>query len=170
MKGGSLNVELAWRDLEFESSERYKGFVVRTRLKRVLNEDVKSNAIVREEKMRRFSLRYIDSVKSPDGRVVRSNREMRDAFRVHFRDRLTRYPDLPLQEFRSYLADLPRLGEAEAASREGVVTECEVCDALKQVGLNKSPGRSVLEVVAHVCAYSFNGCVQPLVRPGSHPW
>ena len=31
--GGFLNVELARRDLERESSERYKGFVVRTRLK-----------------------------------------------------------------------------------------------------------------------------------------
>ena len=29
---------------------------------------------------------------------------------------------------------------AEAASCEGVVTECEVRDALKQVSLNKSPG------------------------------
>ena len=29
--------------------------------------------------------------------------------------------------------------------------------------------RSVLEDVAHVCAYS-DGYVQPLVRPGSHPW
>ena len=34
----------------------------------------------------------------------------------------------------------PALGRAEAASCEGVVTECEVRDALKQVGLNKSPG------------------------------
>ena len=66
----------------------------------------------------------------------------------------------------------PALGVAEAASCEGVVTECEVRDALKQVGLNKSPGtrwfalRSVLEDVAHVCTYS-DGYVQPLVRPGS---
>ena len=44
------------------------------------------------------------------------------------------------REFRSYLADFPHLGVAEAASCEGVVTECEVRDALKQVGLNKSPG------------------------------
>ena len=65
---------------------------------------------------------------------------MRDAFRAHFRDRFARCPDLPLWEFRSYLADFPRLGVAEAASCEGVVTECEVRDALKQVGLNKSPG------------------------------
>ena len=64
---------------------------------------------------------------------------MRDAFRVHFRDRFARCSDLPLQEFRSYLADFPRFGEAEAASCEGVVTECEVRDAFKQVSLNKSP-------------------------------
>ena len=65
---------------------------------------------------------------------------MRDAFRAHFRDRFARCTDLLLQEFCSYLADFPRLGVAEAASCKGVVTECEVHDALKQVGLNKSPG------------------------------
>ena len=101
---------------------------------------MKSNATVREEKMRRFPDRYIDSVKSPDGRELRSNREMRDAFRAHFRDCFSRCPDLPLQEFRRYLADFPRLGAAEAASCVGVITECEGRDALKQVGLNKSSG------------------------------
>ena len=65
---------------------------------------------------------------------------MRNAFRAHFRDHFARCPDLPIREFRSYLADFPRLGVAEAACCEGVVTECEVRDALKQVGLNKSPG------------------------------
>ena len=35
---------------------------------------------------------------------------------------------------------LPHLREAEVASCEGLVTECKVCDALKQVGLNRSPG------------------------------
>ena len=138
--GNSLTVELLRRDLERESSERYKGFVVRTRLKRVLNETVKSNMTAREEEVRRFPDRYNDSVKTPDGRLLRSSREMRDAFRVHCRDCFTRCTDLPLREFRSYLADLPRLGVAEAASCEGVITECEVPDALKQVGLNKSPG------------------------------
>ena len=44
-------------------------------------------------------------------------------------------PELQVQEFRNYLADFPRLGEAEVASCEGVVTECEVRSALKQVGL-----------------------------------
>ena len=68
--------------------------------------------------------------------MLRSNREMRDAFRVHFHVRFARCFDLPLQEFRSYLADF--LGEAEAASCEGVFTECEVRGALKQIGLNES--------------------------------
>ena len=64
---------------------------------------------------------------------------MRDAIRAHFRDLFACCPDLPFQEFRSYLADFPRLGAAEAASCEDVVTECEDRDALKLVGLNKSP-------------------------------
>ena len=142
--GDSLGVELARRDLERESSERYKGSVVRSRLKRVLNEAVKSNATAREEEVRRFPDRYIASVKTLDGRLLRSGREIRDAFRAHFRDRFARCTDLPLREFRSYLADFPRLGAAEAASCEGVVTECEVRDVLKQVGLNKSLGLDCL--------------------------
>ena len=138
--GDSLGVELARRDLERESSERYKGFVVRSRLNRVLNEAVKSNATVREEEVRGFSDRYIASVKTRDGRLLLLSRGMCDAFRAHFRGRFARCTNLPIREFRSYLTDFSRLGVAEAASCEGVVTECEVRDALKQVGLNKSPG------------------------------
>ena len=93
-----------------------------------------------EEELRRFPDRYIDSVKSPDGSMLQSNREMRDAVWVHFRDRFARCPDLPLQEFRCYFADFPCLEAAKAASCEDVIIECEVRDALKQVGLNKSPG------------------------------
>ena len=137
--GDSLGIELARRDLERKSRERYKESVVRSRLKRVLNEAVKSNATAREE-VRRFPDRYIASVKIPDGRLLRSSREIRDAFRAHFRDRFARSTDILLREFSSYLADFPRLGVAEAASCECVITECEVRDVLKQVGLNKSPG------------------------------
>ena len=59
---------------------------------------------------------------------------------LEMHDHFARCPDLSIQEFRSYLADFSRLQEAEAASCDGLITECEVCDALKQVGLNKSPG------------------------------
>ena len=83
--GDSLGVELTRRDLERESSERYKEHVVRCRLRRVFNEAVKSNATAREEEVRRFPDRYINSVKTPDGRLLRSNREIRDTFRAHFR-------------------------------------------------------------------------------------
>ena len=55
---------------------------------------------------------------------------------MHFRDRFARLPDLLLQ----YLADFLRLREAEAAACKGLVTECEVRDALNQVSLNMSPG------------------------------
>ena len=100
---------------------------------------MKCNASAREEEMRRFLSRYIESVKFPDRYVFGSNREMCDAVRAHFCDCFGRCFDLPVQEFRSYLVDFPRFWEAEAASCENVVTECEFCDALKQVSLNKSP-------------------------------
>ena len=131
----SLN---AWRDLDCESNECYNGSVFRSRLKSV-NEAVKSNATAREEKRQRFPGRYIDSVKSPDGCVLRSNHGIRDAFRAYFRDHFARCPDLPLEEFRSYITDFSRLGATEAAGCESVVTECEVLDALTQVGVNYSP-------------------------------
>ena len=82
--------------------------------------------------------------KSLDGHMLRSNREMCDAFRAHFYDRFAHSPDIPLQEFCRYLADLPRLRGAEVALCEDVITECEVHDALKRVGLNKSPGQDGL--------------------------
>ena len=63
----------------------------------------------------------------------------------HFRHiSMIALPDVPALEFRSYLADLPRLQEAEAASCESLVTECEVRDVLKHIGLNKLPGRDGL--------------------------
>ena len=123
MEGGdSVAIDLAKGDLEHETSERYKGFVVRNRLKRVLNEAVKCSALMRKEELRRFPCWYIEYVNTPDGRVLRSNREIREAFRTQFRDRFARCPDLQAQEFRDYLADFPRLGEVEVASCEGAVT------------------------------------------------
>ena len=82
--------------------------------------------------------------------MLRSSRKIREAFQTYFRDRFARCPDLQVQEFRNYLADFLRLGEAEAASCEGVVTECEVRSALKQVSLNKSPGLDGLPVEVYL--------------------
>ena len=70
---------------------------------------MKSNGTAHEEEVRRFPDRYIDAVKSPDGRVLQSNLEIRDAFQAHFRDRFVRCPDLSLQVFRGYIVDFPRL-------------------------------------------------------------
>ena len=97
-----------------------------------------------EEEVRRFPHWYIKFVKSPDGHALRSNYEMHRAFRAHFHDHFACCPDLLVQEFASYLADFPHLGEAEVGSCRGLVTECEVHDVLKQVSLNKSLGLDVL--------------------------
>ena len=146
---------LAKGDLECETIEYCTGFVVRSRLERVLNEAVKSNATVHKE-VRKFPDQYIDSVRSSDGRVLRSNHKMRDAFRAHIRDRFARCPDLLLQEFCSNLTDFLRLREAEAVSCDGLVTECEVRDALKQVSLNKVPGLDGLPYVVYLrMSYTF---------------
>ena len=108
--------------------------------------------------------------------MLRLNRKMRDAFRAHFHDRFARSLDLWLQEFRSYLTDFPCLGAAEAASCEGVVTECEVRDALKQVGLNKSPGLDGLpykeymrlsHMFVPILTYMFNHWFTQGAIPGS---
>ena len=97
------------------------------------------------------------------------------AFRTHFRDRFARCTDLPLPEFRSYHADFPRLRAAEAASCEGVVTESKVRDALKQVGLNKSPGldglpNKVYLRLSHMFVPILMDMFNHWFRPGSHPW
>ena len=72
---------------------------------------------MRKEELRRFPCQYIECVNAPDGRVLRSNREIREAFRTHFRDRFARCPDLQAQVFRDYLADFPRLPRLVARVR-----------------------------------------------------
>ena len=139
--GHSLAVDLAKEDLGLEASEHYKDFVVRSKLRKVGNKAVKRNAFARLEEFWRFPCRHIESVKAPDERVLRSNRDIREAFRAHFRDRFARLPDLPIQEFHCYLADFPKHQEAKTAGckngwlRKRLVAEYEVRDALKQVGL-----------------------------------
>ena len=146
-EGDSLTVELARRDLERETSERYKGFVVRSRLKRVQYEAVKSNATACEEEVRRFLDWYIDSVKSPDGRILRSN----PVIGYDFRDRFARCPDLPFQEFCRYLVDLGLL------KRLAVRVWLLYAKSVMHWSISRTRWfalRSLLEAAAHVCAYS----------------
>ena len=96
VEGDSLAVDLGRLDLEREASERYKGFVVRNRLKRVSNEAVRCSAFMRKKELRRYSDRFIEFVKTPDGHVLWSIREVREAFGAHFRDRFARCLDLPV--------------------------------------------------------------------------
>ena len=97
---------------------------------------MKCNTLACEE-VQKFPCQQIESVKSLDRHILQSNREKDKTFKVHFHDSCACCPNLLVQEFRSYLADFPCLWKAEAASCEGVVTECNVSDVLKQVGLNK---------------------------------
>ena len=135
---------------------------------------MKCNVFMREEGVRRFLHRYNEFVKSLVGYALRSNHEICGAFRVHFCDRLARFPDLSVQEFRSCLANFPCFGEAEAVSCEGLVTECEIRNTLKQIGLNKSPGLDGLPSEVYLrMSHMFvpiQRDVQPLVCSGSHSW
>ena len=47
--GDALAIDLVKRDLQCEATKCYKGFIVRSRLKRVLNEAVKCNTLADEE-------------------------------------------------------------------------------------------------------------------------
>ena len=51
---------------------------------------------------------------------------------MHFRDHFAPLPDLPIQGSLSFLADLPHIQEVETAYCKRLVTEYDVCDALKR--------------------------------------
>ena len=122
----------------------------------MLNEAMKCNMLAHEEEVWRFPSRYIELVMSQDEHGLGLNREMREAFRVHFRDRFAHCPDFLVQEFHSYLANLPCLQAAEVASCESVVTKCIVFDALKQVSLNI---RQYSMVYPTMCTWGCHTCL-----------
>ena len=81
-------------------------------------------------------------------------------------------PTVLISRFRSFAVILP----TEAARCEGVITECEVRDALKLVGLNKSPGLDGLPNEAYlrlphmfvpILTDMFNDCFSQGAIPGS---
>ena len=88
---------------------------------------MKCNTLAREEEVRRFPSWYIDRTSRQTGSCLSQIA------------RVTKGA-LPVQEFCCYLAGFSHLQEAEVARCESMVTECEVHDILKQVGLNKSLG------------------------------
>ena len=92
----SLTIELARRDLEHESSKHYKGFIVRSRLKRVLNEAVKSNTTVREEEVRRFP----DQMSACCDQIARCMMPFGRTFMIAL-------PTVLISRFRSFAAILP---------------------------------------------------------------
>ena len=157
--GALPNVELAWRNLDREASERYKGFVVRSML-RVLNEAVKSNATEREE-VRRFPGRYIDYVP----RWARAAVEPWDMQRLSSAlpwlfCSLPWFPASGVLQLFSWFP--PPSGGGSGSLR--------VCDYWKQSPWCVEAGRSqqiartrwstlwsVLEAAAHVCTYC-DGC------------
>ena len=94
-----------------------------------------------------FPHSHIESVMSSNGHRLLSDQEIYDAFLVHFHDCFARLPDLLVEEFSSYLVDIPCFQAAEAASCERKVTECKICDMLKQVSPNKSSGLDGLKCI-----------------------
>ena len=107
------------KDLEREASERYKGFVVRSRLKWVPNVAVKYNSYVRKEEGWSSPHRYIEFILFPDEHMLWSSREIREAFRVNIHDHFSHLLDLTLQRFCSYHVDFVRLHEGKRLAAKG---------------------------------------------------
>ena len=126
---------------------------------------MKSNTSVREEDLRRFPDRYLDSVKSSDGRVLQTNRTFGRTFVIAL-------PAVLISRFRTFAAILPTsptLGrQKRLAARVGLLNAKSV---ILEAGRPQQVARTrwftlqnVLEAVAHACANS-DGYIQPLVRP-----
>ena len=139
----SLAIDIARWDLDHEASKCSKGYVVRSRLKRVPRKAMKCNMLVHEEEVWRFLFQHI---------------KLLDAWClwVHFCDHFACHPDHLVQDFHSYLSDFIHLQEGEAASCKGVVTECSLwfveAHWPQQIARTRwFIQRSLLEAATHVC-------------------
>ena len=90
---------------------------------------------LRAEELRHATDRHIASVTSPDGQRRTTNETI---CKEYFLKLFTREPELSRAQSDTYLADFPRLSATEAAGCEGRIKE--IREALKSVGLDKSPG------------------------------
>ena len=120
--------------------KEYQALVVRARLKRVSCEATNMAQELRAEEIRHAADQHITSVTSLDGQRRTTNEAICKEFRQYFLKLFTREPGPSSAQFDTYLADFPRLSVTEVAGCEGRIKEEEFREALKSVGLDKSPG------------------------------
>ena len=137
--GDTHRARLARFDLNRLASERYRGHLVRARLNGVTNEATHVDGAQRRMEGRSFPDRFMKSIETLDGRTLKGTREIVEGFRGYFSDLFTPV-ELPTGEFSSYLADFPRISEKQAADCEGLVTEAEIYEAMRQCKPGKAPG------------------------------
>ena len=140
LAGDSGQVNVAKAELASLQIKEYQALVVRARLKRMSCEATNMAQELRAEELRHATDRHIASVKSPEGQRRTTNKAICKEFRQYFLKIFTREPGLSSAQFDTYLADFPRLSATEVAGCEGRIKEEEIREALKSVGLDKSPG------------------------------
>ena len=139
-EGDSASVTIIKAQLASLTDKEHQALAIRARLKRMPQEATNMAAELRAEELRQAADRHIARVTLPDGRTVTTNQGVLEAFRSYYQELFAMEPGLSLEQFDTYLADFSRLSTTEAARCEGGITEDEVIEALKRVGLNKSPG------------------------------
>jgi len=139
-EGDSIATNIARAELALSNNKKYQAQVVRARLKRMSCEAANMARELRAEELRAANHRQIASVTSPDGHRRITNKDICKEFCDYYQKLFTREPGLSSAQFDTYLADFPRLEDTEAAGCEGRITEEEIWQALKSVGLEKTPG------------------------------
>ena len=81
---------------------------------------------------------------------------------MHFLYLFAKLPDLPVKEFHGYSTDFRHPKEAEAATYESMVIECEDYDALKQVSFNKSSRMDILTYKVVIIKYIKSLLIHPV--------
>ena len=137
--GDTLKAKLARDALKRAAFERYRGSIVRAKLKKVPDEASSARQTETLQEAKLYKDRYISSITSQEGKLLEGPREVCNGFREFFAD-LFSAEDLTVENFNDYLADSPSLDEDRAAVCEGAVTEDEVKRAMSQVSNGSSPG------------------------------
>ena len=140
LAGDSRQVKIAKAELVSLHVKEHQALVVWARLKRMSCEATNMAQELRAEELRHAADRHIASVTSPDGQRQTTNQAICKEFQQYFQKLFTREPELSRAQSDTYLADFPRLSVTKAAGWEGGIKEDEIREALKSVGLDKSPG------------------------------